>query len=113
MKSIDTKTEKSQSPTAKILSKFKAKYPDYILVFRIDDSYYSYYDDAKICSTVCDIALSSQDINGEEIPIICLPYYVINGYLKKLLRYGYKVAVFEGIKITAGVARNVVRLMNY
>jgi DNA mismatch repair protein MutS len=50
------KTEKL-TPAMKQFSKFKQKYPDCILFFRMGDFYETFYDDAKTCSRICGLTL--------------------------------------------------------
>ncbi|MHC4706117.1 MAG: MutS N-terminal domain-containing protein, partial [Planctomycetota bacterium] len=38
------------TPAMKQFAKFKAKYPDCILFFRMGDFYETFYDDAETCS---------------------------------------------------------------
>ncbi len=95
--------------------KFKAKYPDCILFFRMGDFYETFYDDAKTCSKVLGLTLTSRDKGANPIPLAGVPYHAVEGYLKKMLQAGYKVAVCEQIenpKTAKGVVkRDVVRVV--
>lgn len=94
---------------------FKDKYPDSVLFFRMGDFYETFYEDAKICSRVCGLALTSRDKNENPIPLAGVPYHAVEGYLKKMLQAGYKVAVCEQIedpKDAKGVVkRDVTRIV--
>jgi len=76
----------------------KKNYKDAILFFRMWDFYEVFYDDAKICAKVLDIALTSRDKNTKNpVPMAGIPYHAIEKYLPKLLEAGYKVAIAEQV----------------
>jgi DNA mismatch repair protein MutS len=52
------------TPAQKQYLDIKAKYPDTILFFRMGDFYETFYNDAKICAKVLDIALTTRDKNS-------------------------------------------------
>lgn len=94
---------------------FKQKYPDAILFFRMGDFYETFYDDAKTCARVLGLALTSRSKGDNPIPLAGVPYHAVDGYLKKMLLAGYKVAVCEQMedpKAAKGVVkRDVVRIV--
>ncbi len=94
---------------------FKQKHPDCILFFRMGDFYETFYEDAKICSKVCGLTLTSRSKGVNPIPLAGVPYHAIDGYLKKMLQAGYRVAVCEQIedpkKAIGVVKRDVVRIV--
>jgi len=108
------KTEKL-TPAMKQFSHFKEKYPDCILFFRMGDFYETFYDDAITCSKVCGLTLTSRSKGNNPIPLAGVPYHAVDGYLKKMLEAGYKVAVCEQVedpKNAKGVVkRDVVRIV--
>ena len=81
------------TPAMKQFHHFKEKYPDAILFFRMGDFYETFYEDAKISSRVCGLALTSRSKGENPIPLAGMPYHAVDGYVKKLLQAGYKVAV--------------------
>ncbi|RME39691.1 MAG: DNA mismatch repair protein MutS, partial [Planctomycetota bacterium] len=94
----------------------KRKVGDAILLFRMGDFYETFYDDAVLCSKVLGIALTSRDKNSDHpVPLAGIPYHALDGYLKKLVAAGYKVAVSEQLedpKQAKGVVkRDVVRIV--
>jgi DNA mismatch repair protein MutS len=95
--------------------RFKEKYPDCILFFRMGDFYETFYEDAKTCSRVCGLTLTSRSKGKNPIPLAGVPYHAVDGYLKKMLQSGYKVAVCEQVedpKQAKGVVkRDVVRIV--
>lgn len=103
------------TPAMKQFHKFKEKYPDCILFFRMGDFYETFYEDAKTCSRVCGLALTSRSKGDNPIPLAGVPYHAVDGYLKKMLQAGYKVAVCEQVedpKLAKGVVkRDIVRIV--
>ncbi|MCK4752688.1 MAG: DNA mismatch repair protein MutS [Planctomycetes bacterium] len=103
------------TPAMKQFHHFKEKYPDAILFFRMGDFYETFYEDAKISSRVCGLALTSRSKGENPIPLAGMPYHAVDGYVKKLLQAGYKVAVCEQVenpKTAKGVVkRDVVRVV--
>ena len=108
-------TNEKLTPAMKQFSKFKRKYPDCILFFRMGDFYETFYEDAKTCSRVCGLTLTSRSKGSNPIPLAGVPYHAVDGYLKKMLQAGYRVAVCEQVedpKTAKGVVkRDVVRIV--
>jgi DNA mismatch repair protein MutS len=103
------------TPAMKQFHHFKEKYPDAILFFRMGDFYETFYEDARTCSRVLGLALTSRSKGANPIPLAGVPYHAVDGYLKKMLQAGYKVAVCEQVedpKLAKGVVkRDVVRIV--
>jgi DNA mismatch repair protein MutS len=108
-------TNEKLTPAMKQFSKFKQKYPDCILFFRMGDFYETFYEDAKTCSRVCGLTLTSRSKGDNPIPLAGVPYHAVDGYLKKMLLAGYRVAVCEQVedpKTAKGVVkRDIVRIV--
>ena len=108
-------TNEKLTPAMKQFSKFKQKYPDCILFFRMGDFYETFYEDAKTCSRVCGLTLTSRSKGDNPIPLAGVPYHAVDGYLKKMLQAGYRVAVCEQVedpKTAKGVVkRDIVRIV--
>lgn len=111
---MDTANNKL-TPAMKQFHHFKEKYPDCILFFRMGDFYETFYDDAKTCSQVLGLTLTSRSKGDNPIPLAGVPYHAVEGYLKKMLQAGYRVAVCEQTedpKQAKGVVkRDVVRIV--
>ncbi len=103
------------TPAMKQFHHFKQKYPDCLLFFRMGDFYETFYDDARTCSQVCGLTLTSRSKGSNPIPLAGVPYHAVEGYIKKMLQAGYKVAVCEQVedpKTAKGVVkRDVVRIV--
>ncbi|MGA2172114.1 MAG: DNA mismatch repair protein MutS [Sedimentisphaerales bacterium] len=104
------------TPAMRQFHLFKQKYPDCILFFRMGDFYETFYEDAKTCSKVLGLTLTSRDKGSDNpVPLAGVPWHAVDGYLRKMLQAGYKVAVCEQIedpKTAKGlVKRDVVRVV--
>ena len=103
------------TPAMKQFHQFKQRYPDCILFFRMGDFYETFYEDAKLCSRVLGLTLTSRDKGDNPIPLAGVPYHAVEGYLKKMLEAGYKVAVCEQVedpRTAKGVVkRDIVRIV--
>jgi DNA mismatch repair protein MutS len=103
------------TPAMKQFHRFKEKYPDCILFFRMGDFYETFYEDARTCSRVCGLTLTSRSKGENPIPLAGVPWHAVDGYLKKMLQAGFKVAVCEQIedpKQAKGVVkRDIVRIV--
>ena len=108
-------TTEKLTPAMRQFSKFKQKYPDCVLFFRMGDFYETFYEDAKICSRVCGLTLTSRSKSTNPIPLAGVPYHAVDGYIKKMLQAGYKVAVCEQVedpKLAKGIVkRDIVRIV--
>ncbi len=110
-----TPIDEKLTPAMKQFHRFKQKYPDCILFFRMGDFYETFYEDAKTCSKVLGLTLTSRSKADNPIPLAGVPYHAVEGYLKKMLQAGYRVAVCEQVedpKTAKGVVkRDIVRIV--
>jgi DNA mismatch repair protein MutS len=87
----------------------KRQHPDAILFFRVGDFYEMFYEDAVTASKVLQIALTSRDKNKENaVPLCGVPYHAASGYIAKLIKAGYAVAVCEQTEDPA-LAKGIVK----
>jgi DNA mismatch repair protein MutS len=84
----------------------KQQIGDAILLFRMGDFYELFYDDAKTAAKLLGIALTSRD--GGRTPLAGIPYHALDGYLRKLVEAGLKVAISEQAE-DAAAAKGIVR----
>ena len=96
--------------------RFKAKYQDALLLYRMGDFYECFDDDAHTLSRVLDVALTARDVGGGERSALAgIPYHSLDNYLGKLIGAGLKVAIAEQTSDAPGsggiVDRAVVRVM--
>ena len=96
--------------------KTKEEYQDCILFYRLGDFYEMFFEDALTASRQLEITLTGKDCGLEERAPMCgIPYHAVEGYLTKLVKKGYKVAICEQVedpKMAKGlVKREVVRIV--
>lgn len=85
--------EKKMQSTMQQWAKFKTKYPDVLLLFRVDDFYELYGQDAKRGSEILGITLTKS--YGMDNYLACFPHLALDTYLPKLIRAGERVAICD------------------
>ena len=70
----------------------KAKYPDAIVMFRKNDFYYQYHDDAMECAKILGIV--RRDLFG--VSTTSFPQKDLDVYLPRLVRAGKRIAIMDG-----------------
>ena len=95
--------------------RWKDKYPDCLLFFRMGDFYEMFFEDAKTASSVLDITLTSRSKDSENaIPMAGVPFHSVDSYLGRLVAAGYRVAICEQMTEPDGrtlVERSVNRIV--
>src|SRR5215471_13275357 len=94
----------------------KQEVPDALLLFRLGDFYELFFDDAVTASRELEITLTARNKERENpVPMCGVPYHAADGYIARLLRKGYKVAICDqmeapqkGVKL---VKRGVTRVI--
>ena len=77
---------------------FKKQYNDCILFFRLGDFYEIFFEDAKLCSKLLDLVLTSKNKNSDNpIPMVWVPYHSVDKYITKMVNLWYKIAIAEQI----------------
>jgi DNA mismatch repair protein MutS len=85
------------TPVIKQWRKIKASHSEDILFYRLGDFYELFYEDAKICSRVLNIQLTKRKNKNQNVPMAGVPYHSANGYISKLLQFGYSVVLCEQV----------------
>ena len=88
----------------------KQENPDTLLFFRMGDFYELFYDDALIAARELQITLTARD-RERAIPMCGVPYHAAEGYLQRLLRKGFRIAICEQMedpKLTKKIVRREV-----
>jgi len=76
--------------------KLKATHPECLLFFRMGDFYELFFEDAKKAAPALDIALTKRGRHGDDdIPMCGVPVHSAEGYLERLIKKGFKVAICE------------------
>ncbi len=90
----------------------KKEHPTALLFFRVGDFYELFLDDAVTASRELQITLTSrQKVDGLALPMCGVPYHAAEGYIAKLIRKGYKVAICDQVedpKLTKKLVRREV-----
>ncbi|MGI4853728.1 MAG: DNA mismatch repair protein MutS [Janthinobacterium lividum] len=98
------------SPMMRQFNAAKAAHPDALLFFRMGDFYELFYDDAVVASRELQLTLTARD-RERAVPMCGVPYHAADGYLQKLLRKGFRIAVCEQMedpKLTKTIVRREV-----
>ncbi|GHU11686.1 DNA mismatch repair protein MutS [Alphaproteobacteria bacterium] len=89
-------TSKDATPMMTQYLSTKAQYPGCLLLFRMGDFYEMFFDDAKVASSVLNIALTSRGKHLEsDIPMCGVPVAALDNYMERLVKYGYRVAICD------------------
>ncbi len=84
------------TPLMRQYSAIKARHPNALLLFRLGDFYELFFEDAVLASRELQIALTSRNKEkGEPIPMCGVPYHAAEGYIAKLIRKGFRVAICD------------------
>jgi DNA mismatch repair protein MutS len=87
----------------------KARYPHALLLFRLGDFYELFYEDAIIAARELQITLTSRNREkGQPIPMCGVPYHAADGYIARLIRAGFKIAICDQMELP-GPGKKIVR----
>jgi len=96
----------------------KQRHREAILLFRMGDFYEMFYEDALVAARALDLTLTSRskDAAGGGIPMCGVPFHAIDGYIARLVKKGFRVAICEQVedprKAKGVVKREVVRVVS-
>ncbi len=96
----------------------KHQYQDAIVFFRMGDFYEMFYEDALVASRALELTLTSRskDAGGNGIPMCGVPHHAADGYVARLVKKGFRVAICEQTedprKAKGLVKREVVRVVS-
>ncbi|MDE2025827.1 MAG: DNA mismatch repair protein MutS, partial [Patescibacteria group bacterium] len=107
--------ETFSTPMMKQYRDIREKYADCLLFYRMGDFYELFMEDAFIGAQVLNITLTHKR-GGKDgnIPMAGIPYHAVDGYLNKLVKAGYKVAICEQLSPPNKrglVERDVIRIV--
>jgi DNA mismatch repair protein MutS len=84
------------TPLMRQYAAVKKEHPTALLFFRLGDFYELFFDDAIVASKELQITLTSRNKEkGIAVPMCGVPYHAAEGYIGKLIRRGFKVAICE------------------
>src|ERR1022692_4136994 len=97
------------TPLMRQYAAIKKDHPSALLFFRLGDFYELFFDDAILASRELQITLTSRNKEkGIAVPMCGVPYHAAEGYISKLIRKGFKVAICEQME-NASLAKKLVR----
>ncbi|HTW56711.1 MAG TPA: DNA mismatch repair protein MutS [Terriglobales bacterium] len=97
------------TPLMRQYAAVKKEHPTALLFFRLGDFYELFFDDAIVASKELQITLTSRNKEkGIAVPMCGVPYHAAEGYIGKLIRKGFKVAICEQME-DARLAKKLVR----
>ncbi len=102
--------ETAQTPLMRQYAAAKQQHPDALLFFRLGDFYEMFFEDAHVASRELQITLTSRD-KERAVPMCGVPYHAAEGYISRLLRKGYRIAICEQMedpKLTKKIVRREV-----
>ena len=109
------KSDAELTPFMRQWTAAKRENPDALLFFRMGDFYELFYDDAVTASRELQLTLTARDRERNQ-PMCGVPYHAVEGYLARLLRMGYRIALcdqMEDPKLTKKlVRREVTRVLS-
>ena len=87
------------TPLMRQYSSIKKEHPSALLFFRLGDFYEMFFEDAVVAAKELQITLTSRNKEkGMAIPMCGVPYHAAEGYISKLIRRGYKVAICDQVE---------------
>ncbi len=104
------------TPLMRQYAAVKKEHPTALLFFRLGDFYELFFDDAIVAAKELQITLTSRNKEkGIAVPMCGVPYHAAEGYVGKLIRKGFKVAICEQMEAPSQakklVRREVTRVM--
>ena len=97
-----TKPSEMTEPSTPLMRQYaaiKKEHPTALLFFRLGDFYELFFDDAVLASRELQITLTSRNKEkGIAVPMCGVPYHAAEGYISKLIRKGFKVAICDQVE---------------
>ncbi len=98
------------TPLMRQYAAIKKDHPSALLLFRLGDFYELFYEDAVVAARELEITLTARHKErGTPVPMCGVPYHSAEGYIAKLIRKGYKVAVCDQMEVPTAATKLVRR----
>ena len=109
-------TVANPTPMLRQYQELKQQHPGTLLFFRLGDFYELFFEDAIVGARELQITLTARHKErGDAIPMCGVPHHAAAGYIARLVRKGYRVAICEQTedpsKTKKLVRREVVRVV--
>ena len=93
----------------------KKEHQNELLFFRLGDFYEMFFDDAITASRELNLTLTKRSNGMEHMPMCGVPYHSVDGYIAKLIKKGYRIAICEQVedpKLAKGIVeRKVIKII--
>ena len=93
----------------------KQEHQNELLFFRLGDFYEMFFDDAITASRELNLTLTKRSNGMEHMPMCGVPYHSVDGYIAKLIKKGYRIAICEQVedpKLAKGIVeRKVIKII--
>ncbi len=97
------------TPLMRQYTAIKKEHPNALLFFRLGDFYELFFEDAVVAARELQITLTSRNKEkGVAVPMCGVPFHAAEGYISKLIRKGFKVAICDQME-DPRVAKKLVR----
>ena len=84
------------TPLMRQYSAIKERHPNALLFFRLGDFYELFFEDAIVAARELEITLTSRNKEkGVAVPMCGVPYHAAEGYIARLIRKGFRVAICD------------------
>jgi DNA mismatch repair protein MutS len=91
--------ESSDTPMFRQYRELKARFPDALLFFRMGDFYELFGEDAAWAANALELTLTTRNKDDPSpIPMCGVPHHAAEGYIRRLLELGRKVAIADQIE---------------
>src|SRR5919198_3053147 len=109
-------TNQNATPMLRQYQELKRQHPGTLLFFRLGDFYELFFEDAITGARELGITLTARHKErGQPVPMCGVPHHSVAGYVARLIRKGYRVAICEQTedpsKAKKLVRREVVRVI--
>ncbi|XAM00742.1 DNA mismatch repair protein MutS [Phycisphaeraceae bacterium D3-23] len=95
----------ADTPAMRQHRRFKEQHPGCVLFFRMGDFYEMFFEDAVLAHKTLGVTLTQR---SEGVPMAGVPYHAVEGYLRRMIQAGHRVAVCEQVE-DAKDAKGVVK----
>ncbi len=93
----------------------KKEHQNELLFFRLGDFYEMFFEDAITASRELNITLTKRAGGMDNMPMCGVPYHAVDGYIAKLIKKGYRIAICEQVedpKLAKGIVqRKVIKII--
>lgn len=83
------------TPMVEQYNEIKNQHQDELLFFRLGDFYEMFNQDALIASRELNLTLTKRSNSNGDMPMCGVPYHAVEGYIAKLVKKGYRIAICE------------------